>query len=484
MFYHIDDSPWNDEPDPGATRSTNGLVVDTKLDYNNWQDYCTTLFPKAAIEQCAKRIRIGTSETLHWVNCERSEFMLVNSLSPDVKRLVSDCTTTREKWKKLVKRFSGKNKARAQKALKKLTNSSQGDSTLDTFISDATALVKECETAHGKDFIRFEELGKYMILKGLNNEFKTIKTIIVNENEEELSIRQLGEKLQNALDSIEQEDEMGLNLTPHQILQQKCTHSRNGRTCWDCHPELNPFKNSKCIDCHQMGHKNSRYKGCFKFNDKRNKPKVEQANFFSTDHDIYDPNEELDESDPTCHSAYTFDDEYSTFSLSNGNTGLILDTGASKTAIENKAALSNYQSCAITMKGAGNHRIVAPGTGIYKINNSLETEALHVPNIGANLLPVGQICDQDYITVFTKTKGTVYKSNTTLLKAILASTQHAILEAPRQPGRVYTYTPKASEIVMTFDKTITTKITLAHRRLGHLNIPAVKLLGKLQWVLT
>ncbi len=32
---------------------------------------------------------------------------------------------------------------------------------------------------------------------------------------------------------------------------------------------------------------------------------------------------------------------------------------------------------------------------------------------------------------------------------------------------------------MTLDKTSTIKTTLAHRRLGHLNIPAVKLLGKL-----
>jgi transposase InsO family protein len=141
-----------------------------------------------------------------------------------------------------------------------------------------------------------------------------------------------------------------------------------------------------------------------------------------------------------------------------------------KTAIFNKDVFESYTQIKTNMKGAGNNQIVSPGMGKYKLTDTIKLErALHVPDLGMNLLSVGQICDQGNTVTITKTCGTVTNNNS----------RKVVLRAPRTPGGVYIYTSKPEEVALNLQNDTTHKTTLAHRRLGHLNIPAVKLLGHL-----
>jgi hypothetical protein len=172
--------------------------METKLDFDNWTRYHALLLPKlpVGIEKTGKRIRVGKAETVEWINCERSEFMLVNSLSPKVEKLVTNYGTVRQKWKKLYSHFSGKNKGKAQSAIKSLTSVSRATDTLTDFIANVEEAVTKCEIAHGKDSIKFEDLGKTMLLAGLDMAFNPIRTVLEN-NDESLTFRQLAQRLLN-----------------------------------------------------------------------------------------------------------------------------------------------------------------------------------------------------------------------------------------------------------------------------------------------
>jgi hypothetical protein len=286
------DSRFNDEPDQHSNRNSKGLDIEMKLNFGNWAQYHSLLMPKVGIEHTGKRIRIGKAETIKWINCERSEYMLLNSLTPEVQKLVSAYPTTRQKWRKPHSHFSGKNKAREQNAIKKLTSMSRSEETLTSYIANVEQLISECEIAHGQDSIKFEELGKYMLLAGLDPSFNAFKTVLENSYVDELTFRQLGEKLVNEDQNRLINEDVGASLE-----EAKCIHNRVESTCYKCHPNLHPHAKMVCSDCKVKGHKSKWYRGC-----KANKSKQLEKTLEKTEtgamllesEDIYDPNEDYD----------------------------------------------------------------------------------------------------------------------------------------------------------------------------------------------
>ena len=483
----ITDSEWNNEVDNHSTRNTKGLELDIKLDWDNWSRYHSILLPKVGIEQTGKRIRVGNAETISWINCERSEFMLINSLTPAVQRMVAGYRTTREKWRKIHKHFSGKNKSRAQASLKKLTTNSRGSQSLVTYISSVEELVRECEVAYGGKSINFEDLGKTMLLTGLDSSFNAVKTVLEGENDETISLRDLGERLKNDEENRSNDNEFAGNLVPGNPDPINCNHRRVKSQCWTCTPSSSPHFHKVCVACKEKGHANAKFRGCKKHTKQEN-PKVEIEDGMVLMDDIYDPNEDYDYSEigasldevydqnedydyPKISASLESNTDYVSYSFGAfGTNDHILDSGASKTAIQNKALLSNYTEKQTIMRGAGNNQIIAPGVGEHILNKDITlSSVLHVPNVAMNLLSVGQICDLGNTCWFTKTCGTVVNDKT----------KQIILRAPRLSGGVYVYTSKAEGSLMSLAKSTTHKTTLAHRRLGHLNIPAVMLLGHL-----
>jgi hypothetical protein len=234
----IQDSQWNNESDDHQNRNTKGLDMDVKLTWDNWTHFHSIIVPKVNIEQVGKRIRVGKARTIRWINCERSEYMLTNCLSADVQKMFNGYSTTREKWRKLYKHFSGKNKARSQSAMKKLTTSSRGTKSLVDFISFIENLVKECEIAYGSESIRFEDLGKTMLLSGLDSSFNAVRTILENEKDDEISLQELAERLKTDEENRNQDGEgMANNLVPTPI---KCSYERVPEKCWLCTPSSHP----------------------------------------------------------------------------------------------------------------------------------------------------------------------------------------------------------------------------------------------------
>jgi hypothetical protein len=85
---------------------TNTQIGISKVETELWQLGHIPL----GIDHTGKRIRIGKAETIKWINCEQNEYMLLNSLTPEVQKLVSAYPTTRQKWRKSTATFREKTK--------------------------------------------------------------------------------------------------------------------------------------------------------------------------------------------------------------------------------------------------------------------------------------------------------------------------------------------------------------------------------------
>jgi hypothetical protein len=184
----------------------------------------------------------------------------------------------------------------------------------------------------------------------------------------------------------------------------------------------------------KTGHKDKRNFKCVKRAKPEETPEPKTPNVLGCFiDDIYDPNEDYDATEMVAAVIEQTDllDEdnddknYVAFSFTGPGSDHILDSGASKTDIQNKAVLTNYIKRETSMRGAGDNQIIAPGIGELQLNDNIKIKhCLHVPNLAMNLLSVGQRCDLGNTVKFTKTSG-IFTDN---------EKRKTILCAPRMPG--------------------------------------------------
>jgi len=147
-------------------------------------------------------------------------------------------------------------------------------------------------------------------------------------------------------------------------------------------------------------------------------------------------------------------------SQQSGMTNWIIDSGASRHLTANRSLLEDYIDILPTAITIGNgQEITAIGQGNITIPTTSGSiplsRALHVPDIGRNLISVANIVDQGFRVEFTRTTCAVSKGNT-------------VQGIGKREGNIY-YFSGLQEVALAelSDTSDTTSLEIWHRRIGH-----------------
>ena len=213
----------------------------------------------------------------------------------------------------------------------------------------------------------------------------------------------------------------------------KCEHGfHTPGQCWKCHPEQRPT----CEECKALGHEHYRHGP----NSKKHKENLaSRANLATT-------NEQT------------------------ASTEWIIDSGSTDQMCGNKDAFDLYStfhdqvSCAngtsMPVVGKGTIPFVSTSGQSYTIR-----DVLYCPNLKHNLLSVPKLCRNGFTVAFEGNKVSIMKDNQHVLDGTLRGNLFYISITPKTHNNS---DPKASFMVSS------SSIMDWHRRLGHLNEPAMR----------
>jgi hypothetical protein len=281
----------------------------------------------------------------------------------------------------------------------------------------------------------------------------------------------------------------------------KCPHKRKSSECWTCTPAKHP-KNATCNDCGKKGHFNKKWRLCDNHEVQRETKTPSSDDFkeklvgLASDADLWvneptagssqpskrklDANETelkrprlndlrqlIDNKSPIDHYMCSYILMVNQNKRQKRDTSLVIDSGCARSIVINESMLQEYKSIQTSMNTANDSPLICTGIGKLPTPNFTLEDVLYSPDLTFNLLSVSQLADMDLSIQFNKYSCRIHKNG---------QPNHILMEARRE-GNLYIHRPSNRELALI--STTTSKTTLAHRRMGHLNMQSLRLLQTL-----
>ena len=449
----------------------------------------------------------GKAPTMNWLATDssaRASRAILQNCSVEFKKLLVGCKTATERWDKLYKHFSGTNLGRRLLTIKKMAKFKFSEEKMLDNIRIMETFIRDLTTAAGSNTISIEDLGLALLLHALPSSYAHVRSAL--ENDKNVTMATAKDKIlneeQSQLAALEADGTEGFSGFTQQRRgdrrpkgeRELCPHRRSPAKCWTCDPSKHPSK-AICKDCNQKGHFSRNSSRCNKHEVPRvpgtpngtagtavavtvvdvDAPAGLTPSFTTDEDDWTGADRKVAAHAPAFKSKGKVTKRVSPQSEKRSVFGVkakaflrfILDSGCTNTLLSNKHVLTDYTELSnFNMGTADGSPMKCPGKGTLTAESLSLKDVLHCPDTEMNLMSVSQLCDLGLIGTFTASGCHFRKVEGG--KPVLVG---------RREGNLYYY--DVSEAGSALAVKSTAKTELAHRRMGHLNHRALKLLSHL-----
>jgi len=379
------------------------------------------------------------------------------SVEPSIQGHIKKVGTSKEAWEKLEETFGVTGGTRGQiSALSELVNTKLTD------CKDMTDFINKMVTISQKfkneNFSIDELVGSFMLI-GLTPSYRPL-TMVLDHSNSKITTDSVTSSLlhEEARRSLEDGQESPSALA---VRKQGKKQTWKKKTPEAETKNPHPHANLECGYCHQKGHIK---KNCFKLQNLKHKtqPSVNQR----------EPQALL-----TALGVST----------ANVNTWVV-DSGADKHYCIDSSMFAKYQKVRdLEVTVANNDKVQVHGTGHVPIQvpegNRVIQNATYVPDLSNNLLSVPAIVDKDLVVVFSKDHCQVFKNFSSEGDCLLTADKsgglfklntkpisvNAVHLTETQDPKVEDYPEKVTISDHDFSVQSDEKVSLWHRRMGHIN---------------
>ena len=253
----------NQPPNPAiATSNAKSLNIGTLLESEeNWAVWELSLYPMMEDEGLMTFIIDPVTQHAVYsiVEGPRARRAITCNLSDSVKKILIDCKSAQDMWDVLVKKFSGVNRGRKLRAIKKLGMFRIEGSDMEANVNRLQGITRTLLISNGSSTISVEDFAVAMLLNALPKSYSAVRVNV--ESNQNTTISSLKDQIINEEEAQNDSNDVPFaGFSGNKKSPGNCEHGRKGATCWTCHPEKHP-RHSTCTDCNQKGHnsKNSRY---------------------------------------------------------------------------------------------------------------------------------------------------------------------------------------------------------------------------------
>lgn len=395
----------------------------------------------------------------------RAKMCIINNCNQQVLSTLMRMTSANQMWNHLFHAYSGQNYTRKLQGIKSIASLQYTGGPVIDFLDEALMKLHATIVATGREEISLTELCLAMVLNSLPNRFSNTRATL-EQDPKNLTIVNVRSKL---VDEDQRQRLRGTQSGFANAVQTMCPHKRMTARCWTCTPSSHP-SNFTCADCGAKGHKSSRSRSCPKHSESSHKALVTVHSDPETQWELPKPSfpkkvcsvvrkQDL----RAVLNAGTLKRKHSTTS-NDLKDHYVIDSGCSQSILMNKTKLSNYLPFHTTMTTADDGVLTCIGKGDLVINSNVTVRnVLHCPEVALNLISTSQLCDQGLTMQLASNDITVKRKNS------------VVLRAKRIDGLYMVHIPPSRSLLLKSSS----RTTLLHRRMGHLNLKSLRLLTHL-----